>query len=95
MISRYNTYNETRIFNKCIYLIESINEESSFDKIKSIWDKIVTNIPKLSEDNRKKILRSFIISAIVVSPISSIIKMTTDKEHPYFLKKQWYYIFDD
>lgn len=78
MIISYDLYLENESYKKCELLINSINEGYSLDKIKSIWDKIVNKISNLSFENKKKIIRSFLISAIAISPISSVIKVTSN-----------------
>jgi lysozyme len=78
MTSRYDIFLQERIFRDCIYLIESLDESSSIDKIKNVWIKIIDRVSKLSKVSRKKVLGDFIASAMTVAPISAVIRMILD-----------------
>ena len=70
----YSEFLHDRIYRECLYLIESLNEKTSFEKFSNVWIKIVNKISTLSDDAKKKIIRGFIISAIAIAPISSVVK---------------------
>jgi len=74
----YNHFMEDKAIRDCLSIILLINENSSFGKIKSIWNKISKKISNLSSDKKKKIIQSFVISAIALAPMTNIIKLVLD-----------------
>ncbi len=80
MVLYYRNFFEDKIYNDCISIISSINEESSFDKIRSVWNKIQDKISTLSKDKKRKIIRSFVVSAIAIVPIANVIKMILNSD---------------
>ncbi len=74
----YNHFMEDRVVMECNSMIFIINENSSFDKIRSVWNKISKKISNLSSEKKKKIIQSFIISAIAITPITGVINLILD-----------------
>lgn len=74
----YIRFMEDRIVKDCADMISLINENSSFDRIKYVWNKISKKISNLSSEKKKKIIQSFIISAIAITPITGIINLILD-----------------
>lgn len=82
MVFKYREFKDERILRECIYLANSLNEETSFEKFNSVWIKITNKISSLSDESKKKIIRGFIISAIAIAPISSVVKLIFNNINP-------------
>lgn len=91
----YRKYSEDRLIRESYGLIVMISEDISFDRIKSIFKKLMRKISNISKLSRMMIIKSFVVSVITTSSILPIVRLIDNESPTEDIKSEFYSVLED